>query len=435
MSTTSVLRKGTSRGRSAATTSVSSRSARRDGGGSETRAFGFSDHLSETVGRASVRIISRTAPTVDFPRARCALAATRAEARNPCASGVPPPQGKAASRRAAASVDLVGGNTTTAASADISTRATVSRFVYERCRIFNAAAFATVMRLIAMEPEASTRKIVSDAARRESFFKRTSSFVMNTRRAVPSECRRRRNNWCGAAARSVASTAILPLMCPPLGKIALTYRPRARSNTLCRFVRPVIVPRVDFSAKLLRVASSNAARSASTSSRLSSASFTVGSISNPVCDVSCSSSCSSVSSSSSVSRGARSERLFDGCGCGGGGETSSSLVALVARGSTTNATATATSVSFTSTACLSAHDARATLAAYTSPLCPNTPYSTQLCTNRRAISSDTRTFGKKTSRAVATRFLNADSASSLAAVTARQSSCHAIAASTASIRV
>jgi len=124
------------------------------------------------VGRASVRMTSRTAPTVDFPRARHALAATRAEARSPCASGVPPPQGNAARRRDTASVDRVGGKTTTAASTDISTRATMSRFVYESCTIFNAAAFATEILFSAIDPLESTRKMVSDAARRVFFSSR-----------------------------------------------------------------------------------------------------------------------------------------------------------------------------------------------------------------------------------------------------------------------
>lgn len=84
-----------------------------------------------------------------------------------------------------------------------------------------AAPFAAFMRLSAMEPLASTTKMMSDPALRAIFFVRVSDFSMNTPRVSgPSlSARARRAFWYGAAARSVASIASLTTL--PFGSCGL----------------------------------------------------------------------------------------------------------------------------------------------------------------------------------------------------------------------
>mmetsp|Transcript_36323 Transcript_36323/g.77462 ORF Transcript_36323/g.77462 Transcript_36323/m.77462 type:complete len:279 (+) Transcript_36323:212-1048(+) len=175
-----------------------------------------------TLARPSEMRTTTTLPTSpDF----CALRPVRDAAWRASANGEPPPHGMISRLFFARAMDLVGGRRTSARSPWKGIRQIWSRLWYASVRRLMAAPFAAFMRLSAMEPDASTTKMMSDPAFRAIFFVRTSLCSMNTPRPsffVPT-ARFRRPRWYGADARSVASTARRTTL--PLGSMGLMYLP------------------------------------------------------------------------------------------------------------------------------------------------------------------------------------------------------------------
>ena len=91
------------------------------------------------------------------------------------------------------------------------------------------------MRFRAMDPDASTTKMIREPAFRAMRFERTSDSSINTLRPMYffcgfASCRSRRGFWYGADARIVASTANLLTL--PRGNCALMYRPRSSEKIM-----------------------------------------------------------------------------------------------------------------------------------------------------------------------------------------------------------
>ena len=123
-----------------------------------------------------------------------------------------------------------GGKSVAANAPPYATTATLSLRLYASLSRVNAAPFATPARWSAIDPDASTANTVNTPALRDMRLIRKSSFSIHTRCASgdPESMprRRRRENWCTAAARRVASTAIF-FITPPRGNSDLTYLPRS----------------------------------------------------------------------------------------------------------------------------------------------------------------------------------------------------------------
>mmetsp|Transcript_3807 Transcript_3807/g.13362 ORF Transcript_3807/g.13362 Transcript_3807/m.13362 type:complete len:216 (+) Transcript_3807:532-1179(+) len=166
--------------------------------------------------RPSVRHTTMTRPTSPLC---CALRPTRVAVDRPCARGEPPPHGILSRRLRAMAMDFVGCSSTSASSPRNGMMHTWSRLVYDSFRSRSAAPLTLFMRLSAMDPEASTRKITSAPALRASFLARMSPVSTNTLRVLSAGALSRLTFWYGAAALSVASTASLVTL--PLGIIGL----------------------------------------------------------------------------------------------------------------------------------------------------------------------------------------------------------------------
>mmetsp|Transcript_105089 Transcript_105089/g.177499 ORF Transcript_105089/g.177499 Transcript_105089/m.177499 type:complete len:207 (-) Transcript_105089:1901-2521(-) len=181
--------------------------------------------LSGTFARPSVHSTTITCPT--SPEL-IALRPVRTAVLMAWARGDPPPHGIDSSRSRAMAMDLVGGSSTSARSPWNGITLTLSRLWYAVSRRLMAAPLAASMRFRAMEPEASTQKMMRQPAGRAMRLVRTSSFSMNTLRflGLPSRSAfARRALWNGAAARMVASTASRFTF--PFGSMGLMYRPRS----------------------------------------------------------------------------------------------------------------------------------------------------------------------------------------------------------------
>mmetsp|Transcript_27674 Transcript_27674/g.49850 ORF Transcript_27674/g.49850 Transcript_27674/m.49850 type:complete len:209 (+) Transcript_27674:280-906(+) len=116
---------------------------------------------------------------------------------NASAKGLPPPHGIISNCFFARAIDRVGGNSTSAQSPWKGIKQIWSRLWYASVRRLIAAPLAAFIRLRAMEPLASTMKMMSDPAFLAIFFVRTSDCSMKTPRPsflVPME-RRRRFLW------------------------------------------------------------------------------------------------------------------------------------------------------------------------------------------------------------------------------------------------
>jgi hypothetical protein len=105
-------------------------------------------------------------------------------------------------------MDLVGGSNTSATSPWNGMSEIWSRLWYASVNRLTAAPFAAFIRFKAIEPEASTTKMIKDPAFLAIFLILTSDCSMNT--PLPSSfvpiARLRRDFWYGADALSVAST-------------------------------------------------------------------------------------------------------------------------------------------------------------------------------------------------------------------------------------
>eukprot|EP00982_Pelagococcus_subviridis_P007679 30706-Pelagococcus_subviridis.AAC.7 len=243
----------------------------------------------------------------------------------------------------------------------------------------NAAPFAAAMRFIAMLPDASTRKIVNDPARRDMRLFRRSSLATITRFDSGGRRNRRRRKSCrGAAARSVASMATR-LITPPRGNTGLTYLPRSSEKTTFFFARPARPGfRCSDCVNIAASAGSSVAAAASSGAKTSSGGISSSCFSSSRSSSSSSSGGGGVSSSSSSSSpsfsSSSSPAFGDGGGgggaVGGGGGGVDTSNGAVARGAMANATATFRSPLDTLSLPRNAADARAIFAAKISGLWP-----------------------------------------------------------------
>mmetsp|Transcript_36848 Transcript_36848/g.49341 ORF Transcript_36848/g.49341 Transcript_36848/m.49341 type:complete len:324 (+) Transcript_36848:380-1351(+) len=288
-----------------------------------------------------------------------------------CARGEPPPQGMDSNLFFAIAIDFVGGSKTSAMSPWKGMREIWSRLWYASVRRLIAAPFAAFIRFKAIDPEASTTKIMRDPAFLAIFLIRTSDCSMCTPRPsflVPI-ARWRRDFWYGAEARRVASTARRVTL--PFGNIGLMYRPRS-----CEKIRPLPPPFPARSreVKSIRSGSMGVASTSNINSWGTSGTSGWSGSSSSGSSFSSSSSSSSFSSSSSLSSFCSSICGGGGGGGGGGIISSSSMGVLmnVPRGAMASFTA---SLKSSEVICLpsSAAEARATSEAKISARCPWQP--------------------------------------------------------------
>mmetsp|Transcript_7120 Transcript_7120/g.20977 ORF Transcript_7120/g.20977 Transcript_7120/m.20977 type:complete len:219 (-) Transcript_7120:1736-2392(-) len=129
------------------------------------------DTSSGTFARPSPMHTTTTFPTSpDF----CAFMPVRAATDSACAKGEPPPQAMVSRRFFVSAMDRVGGTSTSAVSPWKGMSEIWSRDWYASVSSDSAAPLAACMRLSAMEPDASTTKMMSEPALRAMRFDRTS---------------------------------------------------------------------------------------------------------------------------------------------------------------------------------------------------------------------------------------------------------------------
>mmetsp|Transcript_13624 Transcript_13624/g.20589 ORF Transcript_13624/g.20589 Transcript_13624/m.20589 type:complete len:205 (+) Transcript_13624:213-827(+) len=134
--------------------------------------------------RGTLALPSEISTTTTLPTSPlfCAFNPVKQAVCRECANGEPPPHGICSNRFLAITIDFVGGNCTSANSPWNGMRQILSRLWYASVNRLTTAPLAAFILFKAMDPEASTTKIMRDPALRAIFLMRTSGFSMKTPR-------------------------------------------------------------------------------------------------------------------------------------------------------------------------------------------------------------------------------------------------------------